>query len=87
MECPDLVEDLTRMFGKGGKRGEGGVNGDLTVAPEWKINLSMSDGRVEVETSQGRRAYHVKPIGSSVQELWTCGGLEGYVLKSIRGST
>ncbi|KAG9015233.1 mitochondrial Homoaconitase [Tulasnella sp. JGI-2019a] len=86
MECPDLVEDLTKMFGRAGSRGQGGINGELTVAPGWTINLAMTDGRVEVQTPEGIRTYHVKPIGASVQELWICGGLEGYVLKSIQSN-
>ncbi|KAG8890758.1 mitochondrial Homoaconitase [Tulasnella sp. 332] len=86
MECPDLIEDLTKMFGKAGVRGQGGVNGELTVAPKWTVTLVMTDGRVEVQTPQGTRTYNVKPIGASVQELWACGGLEGYVLKSIHNS-
>ena len=30
------------------------------------------------------KQYAVKPIGPSVQELWLCGGLEGYILKEIK---
>jgi len=32
------------------------------------------------------RVYWVKPVGQSVQELWLCGGLEGYVLKEIKAA-
>ncbi|KAG8932041.1 mitochondrial Homoaconitase [Tulasnella sp. 418] len=84
MECPELVSDLTELYGKNQRRGEGGKNGELTVNPSWSIKISMSNGRVQVETPQGSKTYHVTPIGISVQELWTYGGLEGYVLNSIK---
>ena len=84
MECPELVQDLTELYAKGGKRGDGGKQGELTVLPKWTIEISMSDGALNVQTQEGIRSYQVKPIGVSVQDLWICGGLEGYVLKSIQ---
>lgn len=84
MECPELVSDLTELFAKDGKRGQGGKDGKLTVEPQWTVSVSMTDGTVSVQTPEGPRTYQVKPVGASVQDLWICGGLEGYVLRSIR---
>jgi homoaconitate hydratase len=33
-----------------------------------------------------KKVYRVKPVGASVQELWLCGGLEGYILKEIENA-
>ena len=45
----------------------------------------MSDGKVMVREEDGNvKEYRVRPVGPSVQELWLCGGLEGFVLKSIK---
>lgn len=85
MECPELVADLTSEYAKDGKRGSGGKHGELTVIPNFEIAVDMQDGAVAVTRADGStRKYIVRPIGPSVQELWLCGGLEGYVLKSIK---
>lgn len=87
MECPDLVADLTSQFAKDGKRGAGGIDGKLTVNPNFDIQLDMTNGDVVVKAASGEvKRYAVRPIGPSVQELWLCGGLEGYILKSIKTS-
>ena len=85
MECPELVADLTQNFAKDAKRGAGGINGELTVLPKFSIEVDMSNGKVLVTSEDGSvKEYKVRPVGTSVQELWLCGGLEGYVLKSIK---
>ena len=85
MECPELVADLTSQWAKDGMRGAGGVNGELTVIPQFNIEVNMSDGTVTVTNADGQvKLYSVRPVGPSVQELWLCGGLEGYILKSIK---
>lgn len=87
-ECPELVADLTAEFAKDGLRGAGGINGELTVIPKFNIEVDMASGKVTLTRTDGStRAYSVRPVGPSVQELWLCGGLEGYVLKSIKQST
>ena len=88
VECPKLVHDLTEVYAKGGQRGAGGKDGELTVDRGLHIDINMSDGRVLVKSNAGieGKEYHVKPVGSSVQELWLCGGLEGYILKEIRST-
>ncbi|EJD06704.1 homoaconitase [Fomitiporia mediterranea MF3/22] len=87
MECPMLVADLTREFAKDAKRGTGGINGEMTVVPKFEIEVDMASGKVIVTRSDGStKTYNVRPVGPSVQELWLCGGLEGYVLKSIKES-
>ncbi|KAF8596271.1 homoaconitase [Ceratobasidium sp. AG-I] len=84
MECPELVADLTSKYGKGGARGQGGVNGELTVQPGWEISVDMQSGAIKVtEGGQTVGEYQTRPVGPSVQELWVCGGLEGYVRRSI----
>ncbi|KAI0951429.1 mitochondrial Homoaconitase, variant 3 [Taiwanofungus camphoratus] len=85
VECPELVADLTREFAKDGKRGAGGKKGELTVNEGLEVDVRVAEGRVEVTWSNGeKRTYAVGTVGASVQELWICGGLEGYVLKSIQ---
>ncbi|KAG8732265.1 mitochondrial Homoaconitase [Ceratobasidium sp. 414] len=88
VECPELVADLTAEYARNGARGNGGVNGELTVQPGWEIQVDMQTGVVEVFTHGGRlsREYRTRPVGPSVQELWVCGGLEGYVKRSISAS-
>ncbi|KAG9128093.1 mitochondrial Homoaconitase [Ceratobasidium sp. 392] len=86
VECPELVADLTTEFTLTGARGHGGLNGELTVRPEWDIQVDMQTGFIEATTlneRRFRREYQTRPVGPSVQELWVCGGLEGYVKRSI----
>lgn len=87
LESPELVRDLTEAYAKDGKRGGGGEQGELTVQPGWNIHISMDTGRARVTTGGEERAYTFKPVGASVQELWLCGGLEGFVLKSIQSGS
>ncbi|EGN99065.1 hypothetical protein SERLA73DRAFT_73635 [Serpula lacrymans var. lacrymans S7.3] len=85
LECPDLVRDLTEAYGKNGQRGAGGKEGELTVNKEHEIRIGMTDGSVVVQSADSeKKVYAVRPIGASVQELWVCDGLEGYILKSIQ---
>ncbi|CAA7266907.1 unnamed protein product [Cyclocybe aegerita] len=85
LECPELVADLTEAYAEGGQRGAGGMNGELTVDKGLEVTIGMADGRVVVGggVADSKKVYAVKPIGASVQELWLCGGLEGYILKEI----
>lgn len=87
LESPELVADLTSAYAKDGARGAGGRrDGDLTVDAGLAVSIHMASGRVEVSGLEGSttRTYAVRPVGASVQELWLCGGLEGYILKSIQ---
>ena len=88
LESPELVRDLTEAYTKHGKRGAGGKDGELTVDKGIDIVVNMADGKMEV--SMGglgiKKVYSVKPVGASVQELWLCGGLEGYILKEIENA-
>lgn len=84
LESPELVRDLTEMYAKDGKRNAGGKQGELTIQPGWDLHISMDNGKVKATSSEGQKEYVVKPVGASVQELWLCGGLEGFVLKSIQ---
>ncbi|KAL7278777.1 hypothetical protein ACG7TL_007786 [Trametes sanguinea] len=85
IESPELVADLTAEYAKDGKRGAGGKDGELTVNKGHHVDVKVVEGRVEVRWPNGEtRTYKVGRVGASVQELWICGGLEGYVLKSIK---
>ncbi|RPD65757.1 homoaconitase [Lentinus tigrinus ALCF2SS1-7] len=85
IESPELVADLTADYAKDGKRGAGGKDGELTVNKGHSVDVKVVEGRVEVRLPSGEtRTYNVGRVGASVQELWICGGLEGYVLKSIK---
>lgn len=81
VEAPALVDLLTARFAKGGRRGDGGLNGELTVQPGWRVDVDMGEGRVVIQ-DEGLE-FNVSPVGTSVQELWLCDGLEGYILKQI----
>ena len=90
IESPELVADLTSAYAKDGARGAGGRrDGELTVDAGLDVSVRMASGSVEVSGLEGEsgsrtRTYAVRPVGASVQELWLCGGLEGYILKSIQ---
>lgn len=86
LECPELVRDLTEQYAKDGKRGAGGRGGELTVDMGYRVEVGMLDGKAVVKTgtADGEKVYTVRPVGASVQELWVCGGLEGYILKEIQ---
>ncbi|TFK40226.1 hypothetical protein BDQ12DRAFT_488537 [Crucibulum laeve] len=88
IESPQLVKDLTDTYAKNGKRGAGGKDGELTVDKGLRIDVGMVDGKVVVGGApEGTKTYTVRPVGPSVQELWICGGLEGYILKEIQGES
>ncbi|KAF8896523.1 homoaconitase [Infundibulicybe gibba] len=88
LECPDLVRDLTEKYAKGGVRGAGGKDGELTIDKGLCIEVGMVDGNIRIETSLGEHhVYTTRPVGTSVQELWVCGGLEGYILKEIQANS
>ncbi|KAG6837160.1 mitochondrial Homoaconitase [Arthromyces matolae] len=85
LESPELVSDLTARYAKDGKRGAGGRGGELTVDMGMTIEVGMKDGKavvLTVNTGEGK-TYALRPVGASVQELWVCGGLEGFILKEI----
>ena len=85
IESPELVKDLTETYTKDNKRGAGGRDGELTVDRGLDVNVKVVEGVVEVTYPDGGfKTYNVGVLGSSVQELWLCGGLEGFVLKSIQ---
>ena len=85
IESPELVGHLTEAYAKDSKRGAGGKDGELTVDKGLRVNVNVVKGMVEVTYPDGRiSVYKVGVLGSSVQELWLCGGLEGFVLKSIQ---
>ena len=84
LECPELVQDLTDTYARDRKRGNGGKKGELTVNEGHEIRISMRDGSVVVKGPEFEKRYVVRTVGASVQELWVCGGLEGYILKSIQ---
>ncbi|KAF8134865.1 hypothetical protein EV363DRAFT_1256647 [Boletus edulis] len=84
LECPELVKDLTDAYTRDGKRGGGGKKGELTVNEGHEIRINMRDGSVVVKGRDYEKRYTVRTVGASVQELWVCGGLEGYILKSIQ---
>lgn len=87
LECPDLVKDLTELYTPRKQRNEGGLSGELTVNPKWRIQINTSNGKVSITTENGQeRTYFARPVGTSVQELWTCGGLEGFVVKTIQAT-
>jgi homoaconitate hydratase len=89
LECPELVQDLTERYAKDEKRGAGGKGGELTVDMGYHVEVGMVDGKAVVKTgsAEGEKVYTVRTVGASVQELWVCGGLEGFILKEIQAES
>jgi len=85
LECPELVKDLTEQYASDGQRGKGGRDGELTIDKGLNILISMVNGEVQVSSAASAKTYQVRTVGASVQELWLCGGLEGFILKEIQG--
>lgn len=84
VESPELVAELTQRYAKDGKRGSGGKDGEMTVNKGFNVEVKVVDGALNVAFEDGvTKTYLIQPVGASVQELWLCGGLEGYVLKAI----
>lgn len=86
VECPQLVEDMTKQFAKDGRRNNGGSkDGDLTVQPGWKLDFDAGTGAITVTMgAEGqKRIYTAGGVGQSVQEVWLAGGLEGWVRERI----
>lgn len=73
VECPALIEDLTRDFGLEGKRNAGGKDGKGTVLTGYWVEVGSVDGKVTVRKEKGGeviKEYKVGAVGGSVQELW-----------------
>ncbi|KAJ7583642.1 hypothetical protein C8J56DRAFT_214726 [Mycena floridula] len=84
LECPDLVQDLTELYGKNGKRGSGGHDGELIIDKGINVRLGMKDGVLTVDKKlKSDGSFKFGSVGTSVQELWLCGGLEGFILKEV----
>ncbi|GAA5979333.1 hypothetical protein JCM10908_002884 [Rhodotorula pacifica] len=86
VECPELIEDLTRDFAAEGKRNAGGRDGKLTVQTPYWIEVGSVDGKVTLRKEKGGevvKEYRVGAVGGSVQEMWLAGGLEGWVKERI----
>jgi homoaconitate hydratase len=84
IEAPELINDLTQRFAKDGVRGNGGLDGSLTIIPEgWTVTVDTQKGGVTVHTPDGEQQYPAARVGRSVQELWLHGGLEGYIRSTI----
>ncbi|KAJ3972495.1 hypothetical protein EV361DRAFT_905189 [Lentinula raphanica] len=92
LECPSLVEYLTSTYSarlEGGKRSAGAGNGIMiSNSEEPSLNLrltaNMAEGVMTLSEGQNESEFSFKSVGTSVQELWICGGLEGLVLKELK---
>ncbi|GAA6038529.1 hypothetical protein JCM8097_004615 [Rhodosporidiobolus ruineniae] len=87
VECPELIEDLTREFGKDGQRNAGCSDGSLTLKAPWWVEVESVGGVVRLRKEKGGevvKEYKVGAVGGSVQEMWLAGGLEGWVRERIQ---
>ncbi|WWC58099.1 homoaconitase, mitochondrial [Kwoniella dejecticola CBS 10117] len=84
VESPSLIKDMTERFAKGGVRGQGSKDGELTVVPPgWTIKVDTRRGQVTLNMGEeGEKVYPAAKVGRSVQELWVNGGLEGFIRAS-----
>lgn len=80
IECPDLVHRLTERYGRDGKRGGGGKDGELTIDKGITVSVRLDKGVLDAGDAG---SYPFGSVGTSVQELWLCGGLEGFILKEV----
>ncbi|KDN39457.1 putative LYS4-homoaconitase precursor [Tilletiaria anomala UBC 951] len=91
LECPELVEDLTREYAKDGQRGNGGKRpGEVSVLlRDSDVSVSSVDGRVRLHMQEDgvptERTYVTRPagVGRSVQEIFVAGGLEAWVKQRL----
>ncbi|TIA89936.1 hypothetical protein E3P99_01797 [Wallemia hederae] len=87
VECPQLISDMTHEFTKENERGKGGLNGEQTVHTGRTVRVSTSDGVIEiVQDGNVIKSYVAARVGTAVQDIWTAGGLEGWVKRSIAAS-
>lgn len=92
VECSQLVDELSRI--ESTTRDLNGIGqGNFLYArssPDvLDLHVDMARGEITLVTKLGteesRNTYKFKTVGESVQELWVCGGLEGLVLKELKG--
>ena len=87
LECPELVEELTREYARDGQRGAGGKHGELTVMLDGsRLAVSTTDGTVTLKLHDGsQKTYVTRPagVGRSVQEIFVAGGLESWVKQRL----
>jgi homoaconitate hydratase len=88
LECPELVDDLTREYARDGARGAGGKQqGEISVLLQGAdISVSSADGKLTLKLADGtERIYTTRPagVGAAVQDIWTAGGLEAWVKRRI----
>ncbi|WFD06130.1 homoaconitate hydratase [Malassezia vespertilionis] len=84
LQCAELVEDLTKEYGRDGARGNGGKRpGELCVLLDGAdLRLDSRTGVAELTYPDGRQArYTTVPagIGRSIQEIYVAGGMESWV--------
>jgi len=85
VEAPQMIEALTEMLCKDGKRGNGGHDGELTVIPDdWLVKVDVRRGIVSIAMGgDSEQSFPSARVGRSVQELWVKGGLEGFIRASL----
>lgn len=83
LECPALVEDLTREYARGGARGAGGKKeGETSVVLEGEVSVDTRTGQVVLKGKDGsEKRYVTRPagVGKAVQDIAVAGGLEAWV--------
>ncbi|KAJ3992430.1 homoaconitase [Lentinula boryana] len=92
LECPSLVEYLTSTYStqlEGGKRSAGAGSGVMIsntgeIVSELSLKVNMAEGVMMLSEGKEESKFSFKSVGTSVQELWICGGLEGLVLKELK---
>ena len=87
LQCPELVEDLTREFAANGERGHGSTEGTNSVLLRGAhVRLDSRTGAVTLTRADGRAAkYTTRPagIGRSIQEIYVAGGMEAWVRERL----
>ncbi|KAJ4480109.1 homoaconitase [Lentinula aciculospora] len=93
LECSPLVEYLTSTYSaqmEGGKRSAGAGSGFMLHSSPNEVTLGlkvdMAEGVMVLSEENKESKFIFKSVGTSVQELWICGGLEGLVLKELKES-
>lgn len=86
LECPALVDALTKQYAKGGARGAGVSDGKPTLkALDQTLDLSTADGRLERTLPDGSAISYKTNTGvaENVQDLFLAGGLEEWIRKRL----
>ncbi|KAJ3863740.1 homoaconitase [Lentinula novae-zelandiae] len=86
LECPSLVDYLSSTYSTQleGAHNANADNNTSSLGLKLGLEVDMAEGVMVLSEGKKESKFTFKSVGTSVQELWICGGLEGLVLKELR---